>query len=335
MPGRFCCGIIHRVMRQKVFVKKTLFLTALLLHFLISAPVLAESDFWSSRELIPEPVIRVGLYKTSEPVKFISDFAYEVWSGDRSRGLIPAGATTTLSYKNGLYTIQNADLEFGSFDYLRLTPADWSHFFTLANYNRPVKGRGQINFNAYRGALEYRYSPKSKLPFVINELPLDAYVAGVAETHDAAPLEYIKALMVAARSYAFANIGKIPPTEKRMFDVYPTTVDQIYLGYNSELYMPRAAQAAADTAGQMVIYNGAPAATPYFSHSDGKTRSWKTKDRPWLKSVKAIYDKGKRMFGHGFGMSNYDAQKRALKDGWTYDQILQYYYTSTTVEKIF
>lgn len=299
-----------------------------------SAEVVFE-EIAAGRELIAEPIIRVGLYKTDKPVEFVSEFVYEVWSGDKLRGIIPAGQTTTLSYQGGIYNLKNVELEFGSFDYLRLMPGQSENFFTLANYNRPVKGRGKVNFNVYRGVFEYRYSPKSKLPYIINELPLDSYVAGVAETHDSAPPEYIKALMVAARSYAYANIGKTPPTEKRMFDVYPTTVDQIYLGYNSELFMPRVAQAATTTAGQMVIYQGKPVITPYFSHSDGKTRSWKGKDRPWLKSVKAIYDKGKKMYGHGFGMSNYDAQKRAAKDGWTYDQIIQYYYTSTTVEKVY
>ena len=322
-------------MLQKLLIKKTVFLAALFSIFLISSQALAEADFWSGRELIAEPVIRVGLYKTKEAVKFTSDFSYEVWSGDKSRGIIPAGETATMSYKNGQYSIKSASIEFGSFDYVRLVPEDLRNFFTLVSYQRPVAGRKKINFNVYRGALEYRYSPKSKLPYIINELPLDSYVAGVAETHDAAPIEYIKALMVAARSYAYSHISKNPPTEKRMFDVYATTVDQIYLGYNSELFMPRTTQAAADTSGQMVIYKNNPVPTPYFSHSNGNTKNWKTKDRPWLKSVKAIYDKGKKMYGHGMGMSNNDAQKRAAKDGWTYDQILQYYYSSTTVEKIF
>ena len=296
---------------------------------------LADQDFFSSRELIAEPIIRVGLYKTKEPIKFVSDFDYEVWSGNRSRGIIPAGETAVMSYKNGQYSIKSAIIEFSSLDYFRLAPEDLHNFFTLVSYQRPVAGRKKINFNAYRGALEYRYSPKSKLPYIINELFLDSYVAGVAETHDSAPVEYIKALMVAARSYAYAHIGKTPPTEKRMFDVYPNTVDQIYLGYNSELFMPRVTQAAADTAGEMVTYKGNPVPTPYFSHSNGLTKNWKGADRPWLKSVPAVYDKGKKMYGHGFGMSNYDAIKRASRDGWTYDQILQYYYTSTTVERIY
>ena len=313
-------------------------MTALILFgsiFFVSNTALADQDSFSGRELMPEPTIRVGLYKTTKSVKFTSDFSYEVWGGNRSRGIIPAGETAVMSYKNGQYSIKSASIEFSSFDYFRLVPEDLHNFFTLVSYQRPVAGRKKINFNAYRGALEYRYSPKSKLPYIINELLLDSYVAGVAETHDSAPTEYIKTLMVAARSYAYSHISKTPPTEKRMFDVYATTADQIYLGYNSELFMPHTTQAAADTAGEMVTYKGNPVPTPYFSHSNGFTKNWKGTDRPWLKSVKAIYDKGKKMYGHGMGMSNNDAMRHALKDGWTYDQILKYYYTSTTVEKVY
>lgn len=322
-------------MKYNQYLTKVALLIALAIFFLIFNQALAETVAAPSREFIPEPVIRVGLYKTNKPTEFVSDFLYEVWSGDKFRGVIPAGETTTLSYKNGQYNIKGASMEFGSFDYFRLVPEDPRNFFTLTSYQRPVAGRKKINFNVYRGTLEYRYSPKSKQSYIINELPLDSYTAGVAETYDSAPVEYVKALMVAARSYAYSHISKAPPTEKRMFDVYATTVDQIYLGYNSELFMPRVAQAAEGTAGEMVTYNSKPVPTPYFSHSNGHTKNWKTKDRPWLKSVVAKYDKGKKMYGHGMGMSNNDAIKRALKDGWTYDQILQYYYTSTTIEKIY
>jgi hypothetical protein len=295
----------------------------------------AASTSFSEREFIPEPTIRVGLYKTKEPVKFTSDFIYEVWINNEFVGALFTQDNVVLSYKNGVYNLNSDSLSFTSSKYIRLVPQDSGAFFTLTNYSRPVKGRGKINFNVYRGTLEYRYSAKSSQPYVINELPLDEYVLGVAETYNTAPQEYVKALMVAARSYAYALTSKLPPTDKRMFDVYPTTVDQIYLGYNSELFMPRVAQAAADTAGEMVTYHGNPVITPYFSHSNGATKSWKGKDRPWLKSVKAVYDKGKTMYGHGIGMSNYDAEKHAKKDGWTYDQILQYYYSSTTVEKVY
>jgi len=319
------------------FFGNILTVTFLVSIFFISNTALADQASFSDsgRELIHEPAIRVGLYKTSEKVKLTSDFIYDVWVNGSVAGTLFAQDTVVLSYKNGIYSLSSESLSVTSSNYIRLVPQDQYSFFTLVNYSRPVKGRKKINFNVYRGVLEYRYAPKSKLPYIINELPLDSYVAGVAEINDSAPTEYIKALMVAARSYAYSNISKLPPTEKRMFDVYPTTADQIYLGYNSELFMPRVAKAAADTAGELVTYKGNPVTTPYFSNSNGNTRNWKTKDRPWLKSVVAKYDKGKTMHGHGMGMSNNDAIKRAQKDGWTYDQILKYYYSSTTVERIF
>ncbi len=296
--------------------------------------VIGEEAVVPSRPLIPEPTIRVGLYKTNNAIQFTSEFPYEVWVGGVSRGIIAPEDVAEISYTEGLYILKSESVEFGSSDYFRLVPSDPSNFFVLANYNRPVAGRAKINFNVYRGTLEYRYSPKSKLPFIINELPLDLYVKGIAETHDSAPTEYIKALSVAARSYAYALISKNPPTEKRMFDVYATTVDQLYLGYNSELYMPKFVEAAAATAGELVTYKSNPVITFYFSRSNGSTKNG-GKDRPWLKSVVAKYDKGKKMLGHGIGMSNSDAQQRALKDNWSYKEILEHYYTSTTVEKVF
>ncbi len=299
--------------------------------------------FWatesSTRELQPEPVIRVGLSKAADRLEFFSEFPYEVFSGTQSQGLLPAGKRATLEYYNGVYIFKSDSLAFDSPRYFRLAPSDPANYFTLlGTFERRLKGR-KPNFNSYRGTLEYRYSPRSKAVFVINELPLDEYVAGITESADNVPEEYAKALLIAARSYANAQISAELPTERRMFDVYASTVDQLYLGYNSEISMPRIAAAAALTAGQMVTYQGNPVVTPYFSHSNGKTKNWKNTpggaDRPWLQSVPAVYDKGKKMSGHGIGMSNHDAMQRAKKDNWTYKQILKYYYTDVEVERVY
>lgn len=288
----------------------------------------------STRELIPEPLIRVGLYKTTTAIEVKSDFVYEVWSGDKSWGILNPGQTVHLSYAKGLYTVKSTDLEFGSKEYIRLVPQDPSSFFTIINYSRLVAGRNKVNFNAYRGVLEYRFSPKSSLPYIINELPLEMYVKGVTEVSDGTPAEFMKALSVAARSYAYALISKIPATEKRLFDVYATTVDQLYLGYNSEKTMPNFVVAATATAGELVTYEKNPVIIFYFTRSNGKTKSGGL-SRPWLRSVEAKYDKGKAQLGHGIGMSNQDALRRVLKDGWDYKKILEYYYTGTMVEKVF
>jgi peptidoglycan hydrolase-like amidase len=189
-----------------------------------------------------------------------------------------------------------------------------------------------MNFASFRGVLEYRYAPKSKMPYLINELLLENYVSGVGETSNGAPEEYIKALQIAARTYAYTNIGP-KPTDDRMFDVYASTVDQLYLGYNFEQFNPKIDFYTAGTRGMMVTYKNKPVTTYYYSRSNGKTKT--KKGVPWLKSVVCKYDKGMRQLGHGYGMSNRDAAMRAKKDKWSYEKILTYYYSGTEVQKIY
>jgi hypothetical protein len=116
------------------------------------------------RALITEPQIRVGMYKTSDPVKFISSFNYNVYSGSELKGVLSAGSGATLRYLNGKYYFTGGELDFSSSDYVRLVPDDLSNSFTITNYERRLSGR-KTNFNSYRGVLEYHYSPKSALPY--------------------------------------------------------------------------------------------------------------------------------------------------------------------------
>lgn len=290
--------------------------------FLVGAPAARAEE---------QPLVRVGLYKTAESVTVKTSAPYTIYSGSQLQGDLPANTTATLQYKDGVYAFSSEDLVFVATGTLRLVPTDAEGYFTLTNYSRLVAGRKKINFNVYRGTLEYRYSPKSALPYIINELPLEQYVAGVTETSNDAPLEYIKALQTAARTYAYSM--RAPFSAKHLFDVYATTADQLYLGYQSEKSMPRVVEASEATAGEMVTYKGRPVMTNYFGHSSGKTKT--VKGKPWLQSVEAVYDVGKKMWGHGVGMSCNDALQRARKDGWTYDRVLMYYYSGTTVERMY
>lgn len=293
----------------------------------------------TAHPLIAEPSIRVGLYKTSETVEWQSDFSYRIFSGMEEKGTIEPDTKVKLNYKKGKYIVTSENLNFESSEPLRLIPEDNNSFFILTNYKRPVSWKGNKNFNVYRGIMEYKYSPRSAKPYIINELLLDQYVAGIGETVNSAPLEYIKAILVAARSYAFFHLNFQVRDEKYMFDVYASTVDQLYLGYNSEVMMPRVVQAGQDTYGEMVTYDHNPVVAPYFANSDGKTRLWSKvwggQNKPWIQPVECIYDKGKKKYGHGVGMSAADAAARADKDGWTYDQLLKYYYTGVDVERIY
>lgn len=292
------------------------------------------------RALIAEPTIRVGLAKLKKSVQFTSTFPYQVFGGTSLRGEIPAGEMATLSYKNGRHLISSPSFEFGSEDYLRLVPLDPANYFTLPDLKRTLPGRNKTNYNSYRGTLEFRYSPRSKQPYIFNELPLEEYLQGIAESADQGAVEYLRALLIAARSYAYSNISFSPPTDKRLFDVFANTNDQLYLGYNAEVTRPNGFDAVSLTEGEMVTYKGKVVGTPYFAHSNGKTvsskKKWGGADRPWLQGVEAPYDKKyKTMWGHGVGMSQHDAEQHALKDGWLYDRILEYYYTGVEIEKVY
>lgn len=293
--------------------------------------------FASTRALVSEPIIRVGLYKSKEPVEFESPYGYSLYFGSSTTPAITAVSAATLSYRDGVYSIVIDGTVTTSTDFIRLIPDESGDYFILKNYSRKLKAKGDVNFNTYRGTLEYHYSNKSDLPYVIEEVPLDYYIAGIAETSDGAAVEYIKAILIAARGYAYAQLA--PVSDAHLFDVFPTTADQLYLGYNSELSMPRVVQAANDTYGEMVTYNGGTVVTPYFGRSNGHTKTWKEvwggQDKPWLQRVECVYDKGKTLWGHGVGMSAQDSAKRADRDGWTYDQLLRYYYTGVEVEKIY
>lgn len=292
----------------------------------------------TDRELVEEPSIRVGLFATKDLIKFIPKIAYEVYIGDEMVGVLPEGEIAKINYKKGVYFLVSNSLELESDKFWRFVPTEVGGIFELPGCKRTLIGRKQF-YCAYRGALEYRYGPKSKMPYLINELLLEDYMKGIAETDNNSAEGYMKAVLVAARSYAYKNISFDPPTDKRMFDVYATTQDQLYLGYTSEKAMPRVAQFAQETSGEMVTYEGSIVTTPYFTHTNGATKTWKNSagknDRPWLVSVKCDYDKYKKMYGHGIGMSTHDALMRATKDDWVYVQLLKYYYSGTEVERIY
>jgi hypothetical protein len=294
--------------------------------------------FSPSRTLLSSPTIRVGLYSPTAAVMVKGSSDYALYSGETLQGTLSEGAVAKLSYKDGEYAFTIGEITGTASEPLRLVPQDLASTFTITNYDRRATGR-KDTFNTYRGILELTYSAKSKMLYVVNELPLDAYIAGVAETSNDAPVEYLLAQAVAERSYAYYKLTYARATNKTVYDVVPTTADQLYLGYTSESASPNVAMGAYATAGQLVTYQGVPVVTPYFTRTDGRTRSWTEvwggPAKPWLVSVAAKYDAGKTMSGHGVGMSGADASRRAALDGWKYDQILRYYYSGTEVEKVY
>lgn len=198
-----------------------------------------------------------------------------------------------------------------------------------------------VNLNAFAGAIEVVYSAKSKHLWAVNELPLETYLQGVTEAAaDGAP-EYLKTMAIVARSYAYYHLNNGGRHKGEPFHLKNSRNgngdDQVYQGYLAAVRVPQIAEAAKQTKGQVVMYNGKPVITPYSAVAGGRTLSpqeagWNY-NWPWVKSVPDPDTAGLRRLGHGVGLSGLGAKKRAER-GATAVQILQYYFPGTSLGKV-
>lgn len=176
---------------------------------------------------------------------------------------------------------------------------------------------------------------------LINAVPMEEYIAGLAEEPDTEPYEKQRAFAIAARSYAVFYLDP----EHRKFPGMPYDGDdsparfQSYAGISAESANPQWVRAVRSTAGQVLTKNGAIIKAAYFSSDDGRTRTpaengWRnfpfeevfaSKPDPWCV--------GFPMAGHGVGMSGCGAEGQA-EEGKSAEDILEYYYAGTKIEGI-
>jgi hypothetical protein len=284
-----------------------------------------------------EPNIRVGLWKVPGDVVLLNSSAFNVIGpGNVTIASVPAGVTVTARYDRSsrMVTINTPNGQFGSAIPVRFVPAEPAGLFQVPNFGG---WDATLYVNQFRGTMEINYYELNDNVWLIEELPLEQYLRGLAETSNDSNHEFQKTLAVAARNYAYFvhSIGG----KYDLFDVQPSAADQVYRAYGSETIRPNLVRAVEETRGQMVTYGQDIVVTPYFSRSDGRTRTWQevwggSKARPWLVSVPAPHDVGKTLWGHGVGMSASDALGWAT-DGKTFDWILSYYYKDTILKKIY
>ncbi len=270
-----------------------------------------------------------------------SDSAYEARDGNGVLlATLAAGQTASVSYAGGIYSFRAPGVSLTGNSYVRFAAS--GGVMQVTSYHDIPAWNPSLDDNRFRGAIEVRYSPVSDRVWVVNDLPLEQYLKGIAETSSGLDADFLKAMSVAARGYAYYHVshgGKYGPSE--VFQLKNSRNgngdDQQYKGYGLEIRFPDLVTAVNDTAGQVVTYGGAPAITTYFSNDDGRTRSaqeaWGTSSWPWLASVNDPDDAGMAMAGHGVGLSGHGALARANR-GDSYTTILGYYYSGTAVQTI-
>jgi stage II sporulation protein D len=141
----------------------------------------------------------------------------------------------------------------------------------------------------YRGKLEIVRQANGRLA-LIDHLTFDEYLAGLAEMPRSWPLEALKAQVVAARTYAIANLRSPRPSAKSLgYDICSTDQCQVYRGLTVEqgAFGEAWVRAVRETKGRILEYNGRPITAYYFSTSSGRTnRSFPGgSPQPYLKSV--------------------------------------------------
>jgi hypothetical protein len=288
---------------------------------------------------IDEPTIRVGILivdeETEDKVDVTCESDFDLIDGNGALlAEVEKNDEVEAFYKNGKYWFNRGKgLESTSF-YLRFVPDTANAICTVTNFDRRVTRSSANADNQFRNVLELRYNEPNNRTWLINELPAEYYLRGLAETSNLSHLEFQKTLITAARTYAYYHFERATKHASEFFQV-DAYADQVYNGYGQEVRTPRLTQAVQETVGYIVTYNNETAITPYFSRSDGRTRDWSEVwhgEVPWCVSVPTPSDVGKKLWGHGVGMSASAALSMA-NDGETWDEILKYFYTGIDLIK--
>ncbi len=316
---------------------KTKILSILIASLFFSAGFFGPAQ---AETLTAEPDIRVGLFEATNWVRVSVNSTYQIVNanGKVLKTTKYPDKSVRLKYQDGRYLVRRGRFSKDAKYYLRLIPTDPAAIITITNYENRPSWNLSLNDNQFRGRLEIRWAEATQKTWIINELPLEYYLRGVCEAGDTNPAAYLKTLYTAARTYAAYHYLHPTKHDEENYLLDTTANDQVYCGYGFEQRAPNITAAIAATRGQFVTYQGDIVVTPYFSQSDGRTRSWSevwSGDYPYLISVADPGCAGDSLLGHGVGLSAKGARYFANEKNWGWKKILQYYYTGIAITPLY
>ena len=137
---------------------------------------------------------------------------------------------------------------------------------------KPISGYIKLNGKGYRGGIILTNASQTTMN-VINVVTLEEYLYGVVPNESPAswPADALKAQAVCARGFAVSNINKHASLG---FNVCATTNCQVYGGLDTECASTNSAVDA--TRGQVVVQNGTPIESLFYSSSGGHTANSKS-----------------------------------------------------------
>jgi len=298
----------------------------------LNSPIVHEHEL---QNVIAEPVLRIGVLivdeETENQVVISCNTDWKLMDGNGALlGELKPNESTSAFYKNNRYYFNRGKgLEQSSF-FLRFVPVTDTAICKIENFDKRKTRRGGYAENTFHQGLELRYNSAKDRTWVINEVKMEDYLAGLGETSELSDFEFKKTLIIIARTYALYHWERATKHASEYFHMTAYSDDQVYRGYEYETNHPSIGRAARETRGVTVNYQGKTAITPYFSRSDGRTRNWNEVwygTVAWIISVPTPCDaaKGSTLWGHGVGLAASEALCMA-RNGKTSDEILKYFY---------
>lgn len=240
--------------------------------------------------------VRVGCFKSQSAASDAASAVKAIVGADVAVAA-PSSAAVSVLTSTGKIIFE---YENGTSRYLGLKPAGSGEVYMKADNNY-----------IYEGTFMYKRS--GNLIMVINMLPLETYIEGVLpyEISSSWHIEAQKAFAIAARSYAMGNRKKHYTSYG--FDLCSTTNCQVYRGAGGVTDTVK--KAVADTAGEILMYNGKVATLYYSSSTGGCTVSaedcWGGTSAQYLQAVSTPWE---RYADYGKGLWTTEVSPAELGD---------------------
>jgi len=327
-------------------------------------PVVVQSDSPDNSVLAETPRvnsndqdIRVALAKINAPVTFTASHDIQLSDGINFVTSVLANQMVKVQHLSGTnFLVQVGNQQFNLARALFLASDD-SNIFTISSFSNRPAWNPAINDNRFRGSLDLQFSSTSNTAWLINQLSLEKYLAGVAEIGNNYPTEYVKALSLAARTYATYHLNRGGKHVGESFhlknSINGNGDDQVYSGYGFEsraFASPGYSfpEAVKFTSGQIIAYQDGPIIAAYSSDSGGQAKDarevWSRSfysNHPYLwgidsrgnkilDPVNTIHNSSSIVASHGVGMSGAGARQMA-REGKAFTDIINYYYPGVII----
>ncbi len=322
---------------RNIRLARPLVVTLFLSVFLIALPTAGEAKTKPKRAKNPVMSVHVGDAKTKN--KFTVNGAYVIETADGEEVMrLKKYQHASIKYtKKGNYVAQHGKKKVKSSEPLRVTPLYLHKKVEVTNFENRPSWNEELNDNVFFGSVEVVYSETSEKLLLVNHVPIERYVRGISEVTNDQNMQYLRTLLTASRTYALWHINHPTKHADEPYILTATEGDQLYRGANFSARAPRVVKAQKYTKRQVVQYKGEEIVAPYFSQSDGATKSWSdgfggSRNYGWAQSVTDPCCIGLSLAGHGVGLSGEGARYFASR-GWKWKKILKYYYTDVKIKK--